>query len=389
MSDNATYKLVKQLEELKNSISLYQDIIYKVGRGGNSKSGDTTLPAPKSSVQAIIDVALLSKAHTTKVGIAFKPPISVDAASKTLADSAALIPALVGAFVAINDDSEKANKVGTLVLGEVGNRVLDFLSAQKKLLTELRLLTISTALDPVPESGETETDELKEVGDRLASVGQAWKACDALVAIPTLRSAKLLEEKIQQFSSMMEDVISDLEEYVENGAQEGFDDLLAEWDSDDDNDDDDDDEEEDKEEKQTSKSKKVESKEEEDDDDEDDDDNDDDEQSELQALASKYKSDLALLLQFYQGGVIAQALKNPQDVTLHQSISGALSDMAEKLDDLVGAFMEGEEDEESITEMYSEIKQDIKKLTDLVSSAPVKSPDMEGLVDGLVQKLNL
>lgn len=385
MSDKTTSKLVKQLEELKESISLYQDIIYKVGRRDQSKSEASTLPAPKSSVQAIIDVALLSKAHTTKVGIAFKPPISVDAASKTLADSAALVPALVGAFVAIHDDPEKVNKVGTLVLGEVGHRVLDFLTAQKKLFTELRSLTLSSASASTSTStsttvsGENET-EMKEVGDRLASVGQVWKACDALVAIPTLRSAKLLEESIWQFSSMMEDVIADLEEYVENGAQEGYDELLTEWNSDEDEED---------VEKQGSKDKQDKAKEAEEDNDEDEDEDEDNEKSDLQLLALKYKSDLALLLQFYQGVVLAQALKNPLDVILHQTVSGSLSAMAEKLDDLVGAFMDGEEDETSITEMYSEIKKAIKKLADLVSSAPAKSPDMEGLVDDLVKNLSL
>ena len=225
--------LVKQLDEFQESIRLYENIIYKSGSERKNNTGESpssNIPPPKSSVQAIVDVALLSKAHTTKVGIAFKPPISVAAASKTLADSSALIPALVGAFVSIYDDRERANKVGILLLREVKDQVLDFLSAHKGLCVELKALSSASA-----EKGNS-TDEVS--GSRLVSVGKVWETCDTLAAITKLRSAKILAAKVDQFAEMVQDAIYDLDEFIENGNQDSnSDDFILDFGSEDEDDD--------------------------------------------------------------------------------------------------------------------------------------------------------
>lgn len=384
MAATTVQELVSQLTEFKNSIALYEDIVYNSGttkkNGQNSKP--PKLATPKSSVQAIVDVALLSKAHTTKVGIAFKPPVSVAAASKTLADSSALIPALVGAFVAINDNKEKAEKVGILILEQVKDQVLDFLSAHKGLCVDL----ISLAEKPTDEVVKSESED----SGRLVSVGRVWKACDDLAEITKLRSSKILALKVEQFAEMVQDALLDLDEFIENGNDDGDDDFILDFGSDEE-----DDEILEKLQK-AGRSKKSEPKVEDDNDDDDDDkdyedgkDDEDTEPSELQLLAQEFKPYISGLPEFYRNVVIPQANKNASDVMLHQKIYQALSYLSIKIDDIVGEYINDEADEAEVKESHNGIKTEIKALADLVSGAPVKDSDLQTLTNDFVQKLNV
>lgn len=365
-------ELAKELKELKESIDLYENIVYTSGTDKKQKSDKLketpSLATPKSSVQAIIDVAALSKAHTTKVGIAFKLPISVGAASKTLADSSALIPAIVGAFVAINDDKQKAEKVGILLLDEVKNQVLDFLSAHKGLCTELISLS---------EHPEKDADKNSEESGRLVSVGRVWKACDQVMAISQLRSSKILAIKVEQFAEMLQDALDDLEDFIENGNEGGNDDFILEFGSD---------EEDDQifEKLQNAKSKRA-TKEE----DEDEGEDGDDEPTELQLLAQGFKTSIDGLPSFYRDVVIPQASKNPADVILHYKLYTALSSLSTNIDDLVGEFLNEEAEDDDVKISITDLKKQLKQLTDLVGSAPLKDSKLDDLTKGLVEKLNL
>ena len=373
--------LVKQLDEFQESIRLYENIIYKSGSERKNNTGESpssNIPPPKSSVQSIVDVALLSKAHTTKVGIAFKPPISVAAASKTLADSSALIPALVGAFVSIYDDRERANKVGILLLREVKDQVLDFLSAHKGLCVELKALSSASA-----EKGNS-TDEVS--GSRLVSVGKVWETCDTLAAITKLRSAKILAAKVDQFAEMVQDAIYDLDEFIENGNQDSnSDDFILDFGSEDEDDD-----IVDKLKSAGRTTKKESSKDEEEEDEDDEDDHDENsEPSPLQVLALKLKPHLAALPDYFQNVIIPQANKNPQDVMFHYKIYESLTALTINIDDLVAEYINDEAEESEINESHLSIKKEIKALTYLITSAKVQDSELELLTTDFVNKLNV
>lgn len=368
--------LLKELDEYSASARVYETIIYKLGSAIEDDESKPEISPPKSSVQAIVDIARLSKAHTTKIGIAFKPPISVAAASKTLTESAALVPALVGSFVAVYNDKEKASKVGSLILGEVRDFVLDYLSAHKGLYKELKSLAAS------PESKDSDKKE-EESGARLISIGKVWEACDALTDIAKLRSAKILAVKVEQFAEMVQDALDDLSEFIENGNEGNGDEFTLDFGSDV--------EDDDVVEKlnASGSSKKSEDSEDDDEDDKDYDHDENTEPSELQLLATDLMPCLSGLPDFYRSAIISRVNSNAQDVALHQNLYEALSDLSAEIDDLVGEFINEEGEEGDIRTSYDSIENNVKSLTELILKTSATDSNLESLVNDLIENLTL
>lgn len=163
---------------------------------------DTRLDTP---LAAVADIAKLTKAHTTKTAIAFKPPLAAAVASRCVADGAALMLPMLGALVAV----ARADGVAALVVAEVGRRVGEYFQANETFFEELAGLARE-------ETGRGD-------GLRLVNAGKVWQACDALVAVPTaaLSAAKLLASKVVIYGDVIKDAAEEVGEDEEEEEDDG------------------------------------------------------------------------------------------------------------------------------------------------------------------------
>ncbi|KAF5092699.1 hypothetical protein D0Z00_004452 [Geotrichum galactomycetum] len=351
-------QLLDQLDRYHEMVSANQSIFLKASKKTNVidvPGLDTAaLKQIKSSVQGIIDIVTLLKAHITKVGIAFKPPISVEPASKTLADTAGLIPQLVSAFIALSNDQEKANKIGVLPLLQARDLVENLLTSCNGLAVELKALSKSET------SGATDKDESNSAGSRLVSIGKVWEACDAVIAIPKLQSSKIFAVKAEGFAQMVDDALEDLEGVVNNTASD-VDDFF-------DDEDDFDDEENEKEDKA---------------------DDNDDEISPVQEQAKLLHEQLSKVPEFIRGVIVPQVTKNPREVKLHFLLIKALEKLTTSIDDSVVEYFFQETDEEEAKAINDKLIKEIKSLAKLSGLGPEKDAELASLTNDFVKKLTV
>lgn len=354
-------QLVDQLDRFHEMISANQAIFLKANKKTNIidvPGLDTTaLNQIKSSVQGTIDIVTLLKAHITKVGIAFKPPISVEPASKTLSDCAGLIPQLVSAFIALSNDQEKANKIGVLPLLEARDLVETLLTSCNGLAVELKALT---------KNEKTESKEHDETtsGSRLVSIGKVWEACDAVIAIPKLQSSKIFAARAEGFAQMIDDALEDLEGVIDNTGGDVDDFFDEDFDEDDD-------EEEDKLENSPK------------------DDNENQELSPVQEQAKLLYERLSNVSEFIRGVVIPQVKKNPREVKLHFLLIKALEKLTTNIDNSVVEYFFQETDEEEAKEINEKLIKEIKSLAKLSGLGSEKDTGLVSLTNEFSEKLSL
>lgn len=351
-------QLVDQLDRFHEMVSANQAIFLKASKKTNIidvPGLDTTaLNLIKSSVQGTIDIVTLLKAHITKVGIAFKPPISVEPASKTLSDCAGLIPQLVSAFIALSNDQEKANKIGVLPLLEARDLVETLLTSCNGLAVELKALTKNEKTES-KEHDETTSDL------RLVSIGKVWEACDAVIAIPKLQSSKIFAARAEGFAQMIDDALEDLAGVVDNTGGD-VDDFFDE---------DFDEEEEDKVENSSK------------------DDNENKELSPVQEQAKLLYERLSNVSEFIRDVVIPQVKKNPREVKLHFLLIKALEKLTTNIDNSVVEYFFQETDEEEAKEINEKLIKEIKSLAKLSSLGSDKDSGLVFLTKEFSDKLSL
>ncbi|KAF5119320.1 hypothetical protein DV495_004804 [Geotrichum candidum] len=349
-------QLLDQLDRYHEMVSSNQSIFLKASKKTNVidvPGLDTAaLKEIKSSVQGTIDIVTLLKAHITKVGIAFKPPISVEPASKTLADSAGLIPQLVSAFIALSNDQEKANKIGVLPLLEARDLVENLLTSCNGLAVELKALSKSE------NSEASDKDENSSSGSRLVSIGKVWEACDAVIAIPKLQSSKIFAAKAEGFAQMVDDALEDLEGVADNTGSD-VDDFFDE---------DFDDEESEKEDKA---------------------DDNDGEISPVQEQAKLLHEQLSKVPEFIRDVIIPQVTKNPREVKLHFLLIKALEKLTTSIDNSVVEYFFQETDEEEAKEINEKLIKEIKSLAKLSGLGPEKDAELASLTTDFVEKLKV
>lgn len=158
-------------------------------------------------LEELSKLSKLIKAHTTKVGIIFKPETlknQNDAAFSTLLKLSETIILIVSIIPQL--DSKKLSQI---YQDELVNVLRLIIHANVNLAKELRNLSSE-------DSNENESN------DRLISVGQIWSSCDELLLLIQKAPLGYLSDKTKQTISLIEDGLEEFEEWAEN--PEDFDD---------------------------------------------------------------------------------------------------------------------------------------------------------------------
>lgn len=180
-------------------------------------------------LSALSDIAKLSKAHSTKIAIAFKPPIANDAAYKCLDDLVSLTSPVFSVYIsAVNQDSKDNQKISKLVLKKVKTQILALFSSLNTFYTQL--LEICSDPSSAEEHSKTENNDNNNNtlnNGRLVVTGKLWESCDALINNPSnLKPSKLLAQEVNKYADLILDAVTELEQNgidsITQLADEGF-----------------------------------------------------------------------------------------------------------------------------------------------------------------------
>lgn len=158
-------------------------------------------------LNALADIASLWRAHTTKVGIAFKPPVSAAAAEACLQDVAKLLPLAAGVALSMTEARD-----GQLAVNEATARTRALVESQARLVDELASVAERQRLETA--SGRRPSASGRSSGATLTSIGKVWQSCDALAELKTLGVGGILRARIAEFAGMLDDAASDLEAWI-------------------------------------------------------------------------------------------------------------------------------------------------------------------------------
>lgn len=148
--------------------------------------------------EELTKLAKLLSAHATKVGIAFRPPVSVNASYEQLKETSAKMLLIVGVVAQFDEQ-----RWSSLFYKEVINRVRELIQGYVTLLDELDALDFK--------------DDSKEHSEgRLISVGKIWDSCKSIEALMSVGNFGLLREQIKLSMGIVEDASAELNEWIED-----------------------------------------------------------------------------------------------------------------------------------------------------------------------------
>jgi hypothetical protein len=175
---------------------------------------DSPLPAEDAPnpLQALRDAAKLLHAHGTKIGLLIiNEPFTPSAIQKELAAcEGQCIPGMMGAVEACHPATWTA-----VVAKEARLRAEASFGGLGLLLLDVKRKA---------EGGVVKLDATKQKEKTLASTGQVWQACDALIALEKSGIAGCVAKKAQEYREMLKDAIEELKEWGEDedDQDEGF-----------------------------------------------------------------------------------------------------------------------------------------------------------------------
>ncbi|KAH3668104.1 hypothetical protein OGAPHI_001858 [Ogataea philodendri] len=167
---------------------------------------DSNTPTLRSSQVAdpLAELGKLAKlvhAHTTKVGIVFKPPISPDNYHACFVEVEALIRTLVLLVSLCSQlvaEKKKYSNLYVQAIVEATQSLLGFFSGLSKELVEM--------LDA--EDGEG--------GARLVSVGKIWDVCDTFGGLVQNGASGVIRAKFKDSAALIGDGLEEYEEWLED-----------------------------------------------------------------------------------------------------------------------------------------------------------------------------
>lgn len=153
-------------------------------------------------------LAKLIKAHTTKVGIVFKPENlkEVDTAYKTVQQLSETVVLTVTVVAQLDPEV-----VSTIFHSEIVDIVKTLLATTDTFAEELSIIV---------ENQKTQTQTDLKTDSRLVSVGRLWEVCDQLVNVLKGGIIKLLNRRIKQSIALIDDGLDEFAEWAED--PEGF-----------------------------------------------------------------------------------------------------------------------------------------------------------------------
>lgn len=201
--------LLAKVTQIQALLSLCNQTLASPLPGPTSPLPAEDAPHP---LHALRDAAKLLHAHATKIGLLLiNDPFTPSAVQKELlACETQCIPGMLGAVEVCHPT------LWTITVAkEARLRVEAALGALNLLLVDIKSKI---------EGGSVKLNASKQKEKTLASTGQVWQACDALVALERQGIAGLVTKKAQEYRDMLKDAIEELKEWGEDedDQDEGF-----------------------------------------------------------------------------------------------------------------------------------------------------------------------
>jgi hypothetical protein len=191
-------------QEFRSTVEFWIKSLNESDKSDLAQINAAKVEHPKAEVEKLVK---LIKAHTTKVGIIFKPENlkndDVSPAFTTLESLVHSSSLLITVYCQL-----KGIAIAQLFYNEIGYALTQLYSSIIGLLDEL-------SVEYVAESELVE----KESDGRLISVGIVWSNCDNLVKLLQLGELGVLTTKIVENTTLIEDGFEDFVEWAENPEQ--------------------------------------------------------------------------------------------------------------------------------------------------------------------------
>lgn len=166
-------------------------------------------------IDEIPKLSSLISAHTTKIGLVFKPPIAKTTynACKTEVDSLVKYAILlISLLYQIQKDRDIYSKLFANELSYDGLSILEVCIILLNNLIEL----IDIEDENSNENKDEDEKSNKETNQRLASVGLIWDSCEKLTKSCKNGSNGILRSKLKQTNKLVIDALDELKEWLEN-----------------------------------------------------------------------------------------------------------------------------------------------------------------------------
>jgi len=206
--------MAKDRSDLKKLILSFKEALqywHTCLEGSSNSLSEVKAAEVSNPLEELDKLAKLIRAHTTKVGIVFKPDTIVkgtDAAFSTLqklSESLVLIISLI---------SQLENKIiSTMFYKEILNGVRLLIESNIQFAEELAAVEVNSGEESQPALESNNDDE---IDGRLVSVGKIWSNCDALSKLIKDGELGVLSKKIKQSIILIEDGLDEFEEWAEN-----------------------------------------------------------------------------------------------------------------------------------------------------------------------------
>lgn len=180
----------------------------------------------KEPLEELQKVTKLIKAHTTKVGIIFKPEVlekETETSFNTLQKLSESIVLLVSLVAQLNP-----NDISQIFFDEIVYCINEILRSNIQLVDQLMVLEhISDPYNDANDGqdsgdGGVNVPGVETSDGRLVSVGKVWSSCDGMIKILQDGRLGVLRVKFKQSIGLIEDGLDEFDEWAEN--PEEFDD---------------------------------------------------------------------------------------------------------------------------------------------------------------------
>ncbi|KAK6198587.1 uncharacterized protein RJT21DRAFT_49353 [Scheffersomyces amazonensis] len=203
-------ELKKLLDSFSEAIVFWKNSLVNQSSLEGSEIQSATVDDPVKELEKLVK---LTKAHTTKVGIIFKPENlkkDVTPAYNTLSKLSESLILLISIIAQL-----KPNVISQLFYDEILLQVKNLLDSNAGFVKELKVV-----VDEEIKSDITETVTKKdEVDGRLVSVGKIWSICDTFLQLVQDGKLGLLTSKIKQTVALIEDGYEEFEEWAKNPTE--------------------------------------------------------------------------------------------------------------------------------------------------------------------------
>lgn len=159
-----------------------------------------------NSLKAIGDISSLCHAHTTKIGIAFRPPVTAEAAEKTLDEWMKLPVVFIAAYASFL--GSKNGDKSDIFVTQIRSRIRDLFDCYKALLAEML----------VALKADADVKHTSNAG--LQAIGQIWAKCDELKKISSGDITDMAADVLGTYIAYAQDALDELKgEESENDGE--------------------------------------------------------------------------------------------------------------------------------------------------------------------------